>query len=247
MRAENKRCLVTGAARGIGAEISRRLVAEGAHVIGMDLDEGALSALSVPGGRFFGIAGDVSQSADVRAALDFTVGKLGGLDVLVNNAGIGQAKGDLLDTGEDTFDRLFSVNVRSIYLFAKYGVPLLERSAAPCIVNMGSATGLRPRPHLTWYSASKGCVNVMTKALAIELAPRGIRVNGVCPVATETGMLDVLAGGTGQDSLDPLLRTIPLGRLGRPADVASAVLFLVSDESSFLTGVNISVDGGRSI
>jgi len=247
VRAENKRCVVTGAARGIGAEISRRLVTEGAYVAGMDLDEGALSALSLPKDRFFGIAGDVSRSADVRAALDVTMERMGGLDVIVNNAGVGQAKGDLLDTDEDAFDRLFAVNVRSIFLFTKFGVPLLEKSPAPCIVNMGSATGLRPRPHLTWYSASKGCVNVMTKALAIELAPRGIRVNGLCPVATETGMLDVLAGGTSQADLEPLLRTIPLGRLGRPADVAAAVLFLVSDESAFLTGVNIPVDGGRSI
>ncbi len=247
MRAKDKRCLVTGAARGIGAEICNRLVGEGALVIGMDLDWAGLSASPLPGDRFFPVAGDVSRSADVRSALAVTVDRLGGLDVLVNNAGIGQAKGDLLDTDEEAFDRLFSVNVRSIFLFTKYGVPLLERSPAPCIVNMGSATGLRPRPHLTWYSSSKGCVNVMTKALAIELAPRGIRVNGLCPVATETEMLSVLAGGTGEGNLNPLLRTIPLGRLGRPSDVAAALLFLVSDESSFLTGVNIPVDGGRSI
>lgn len=247
MRAHDKRCLVTGAARGIGAEIARRLVAEGARVVGMDLDGEALAALSLPADRFFGITGDVSRSADVRSALDITLDTIGGLDVLVNNAGVGQAKGDLLDMDEDTFDRLFSVNVRSIFLFTKYGVPLLVRSPAPCIVNMGSAIGLRPRPHLTWYSSSKGCVNVMTKALAIELAPRGIRVNGLCPVATETEMLSVLAGGDSRDDLDPLLRSIPLGRLGRPADVASAALFLISDESAFLTGINIPVDGGRSI
>ena len=131
--------------------------------------------------------------------------------------------------------------MRSIFLFTKYGVPLLEKSGAPCIVNIGSAIGLRPRPHLTWYSSSKGCVNVMTKALAIELAPRRIRVNGLCPVATETEMLSVLAGGDGYDDLAPLLRSIPLGRLGRPADVASAALFLISDESAFLTGINIPV------
>lgn len=247
MRAHDKRCLVTGAARGIGAEIARRLVAEGARVVGMDLDGEALAALSLPADRFFGIAGDVSRSADVRSALDFAVDTIGGLDVLVNNAGIGQAKGDLLEMDEDTFDRLFSVNVRSIFLFTKYGVPLLEKSGAPCIVNIGSAIGLRPRPHLTWYSSSKGCVNVMTKALAIELAPRRIRVNGLCPVATETEMLSILAGGDGHDDLEPLLRSIPLGRLGRPADVASAALFLISDESAFLTGINIPVDGGRTI
>ena len=247
MQVHNRRCLVTGAARGIGAEICKRLVGEGALVVGMDLDWTALSAMTLPKDRFFPVAGDVSRSEDVRSALNVVVDRLGGLDVLVNNAGIAQAKGDLLKTDEDTFDRLFSVNVRSIFLFTKYGVPLLEQSPAPCIVNMGSATGLRPRPHLTWYSSSKGCVNVMTKALAIELAPRGIRVNGLCPVATETEMLGVLAGGTGEDDLDPLLRTIPLGRLGRPSDVAAAVLFLISDESAFLTGVNIPVDGGRSI
>lgn len=247
MRAKNQRCLVTGAARGIGAEICSRLVDEGAFVVGMDLGWNVPTALSLPEDRFFRVVGDVSRSADVRSALDVAAEKLGGLDVLVNNAGIGQAKGDLLETDEDTFDRLFSVNVRSIFLFTKYGVPLLEKSQAPCIVNMGSATGLRPRPHLTWYSSSKGCVNVMTKALAIELAPRGIRVNGLCPVATETEMLNVLAGGVGEDDLRPLLQTIPLGRLGQPSDVAAAVLFLISNESAFLTGVNIPVDGGRSI
>lgn len=247
MRVKDKRCLVTGAARGIGAEIARRLVAEGARVVGMDLDGNALATLSLPADRFFGIAGDVSRSPDVRSALDFAVEKLGGLDVLVNNAGIGQAKGDLLETDEDTFDRLIAVNVRSIFLLTKYGVPLLMKSNAPCILNMGSAIGLRPRPHLTWYSSSKGCVNVMTKALAIELAPRGIRVNALCPVATETEMLGVLAGGEGQDDLAPLLRSIPLGRLGRPADVASAAMFLISDESGFLTGINLPVDGGRTI
>ena len=191
MRASNKKCFVTGAACGIGAEIRNRLVGEGALVVGMDLDWTGLSVSRLPEERFFPIAGDVSRSADVKSALDFTAGKLGGLDVLVNNAGVGQAKGDLLDTDEDVFDRLFSVNVRSIFLFTKYGVPLLEKSPPPCIVNMGSATGLRPRPHLTWYSSSKGCVNVMSKALAIELAPRSIRVNGLCPVATETEMLSV--------------------------------------------------------
>jgi 3-oxoacyl-[acyl-carrier protein] reductase len=153
----------------------------------------------------------------------------------------------LLETDEAGFDRLMAVNVRSVYLFVRYGLPLLERSDDPAIVNIGSIIGLRPRPHLTWYSTSKGAVNAMTQALAIELAGRGIRVNGLCPVATETEMLSQLAGGGGSADLEPLLRSIPLGRFAKPSDVASGVCFLASPDAAFLTGVNIPVDGGRAI
>ncbi len=239
--------LVTGAARGIGAAITARLLDEGARVVAMDRDNLPLDCLWPDSPRFRFCTGDVSRGEDVRAVLNLAETSFGGIDALVNNAGIGQRKGDLLETDEAEFDHLMAVNVRSIFLFAKYGVPILEKSTQPSIVNIGSVIGLRPRPQLTWYSTSKGAVNCMTKALAIELAPRRIRVNAVCPVATETEMLQVLAGGATDEDLQPLRASVPLGRFARTQDVASAVLFLASEEASFLTGVNLPVDGGRSI
>lgn len=239
--------IVTGAARGIGAAITTRLLDDGATVVAMDLNDLAADHgwRQLPNFRF--CSGDVTRADDVRAVLQLAQDTYGGIDVIVNNAGIAQKKGDLLETDEAEFDRLMAVNVKSIFLFTKYGVPILEKSAQPAIINVGSAIGLRPRPQLTWYSTSKGAVNCMTKALAIELAPRRIRVNGVCPVATETDMLSELAGGSGEDHLAPLRASVPLGRLARAQDVSSAVAFLASDDASFLTGVNLPVDGGRSI
>lgn len=239
--------LVTGASRGIGAAITTRLLDDGARVVAMDLNDlpAGNTWRNTPKFRF--CTGDVTRADDVRAVLQLGLSAFGGIDVIVNNAGIAQKKGDLLDTDEAEFDRLMAVNVKSIFLFTKYGVPILEKSSQPSIINVGSAIGLRPRPQLTWYSTSKGAVNCMTKALAIELAPRGIRVNGVCPVATETDMLKELAGGGSEDDLAPLRASVPLGRLARAQDVSSAVAFLASEEASFLTGVNLPVDGGRSI
>ncbi|MFC4273649.1 SDR family oxidoreductase [Achromobacter aloeverae] len=243
----NKTFIVTGAARGIGAAITNRLLDDGHRVLAMDIN--ALPPdhpwLRRDALRFE--RGDVTRADDVRSILDCGVRHFGGIDVIVNNAGIAQRKGDLLETDEAEFDRLMAVNVRSIYLFARYGVPILEKSAAPSIINVGSVIGLRPRPKLTWYSTSKGAANVMTKALAVELAPRGIRVNAVCPVATETDMLEALAGGDTEDDIAPLRASVPLGRLAKAADVSSAVAFLASEEAAFLTGVNLPVDGGRSI
>ncbi|MGF6779265.1 SDR family oxidoreductase [Paraburkholderia sp. GAS334] len=236
--------LVTGAARGIGAAITTRLLDEGAKVVAMDRNDLPADSPWPDLSNFHFFQGDVSRADDVRAVLRLAETSFGGIDVIVNNAGIAQPKGDLLDTDEVEFDRLMAVNVKSIFLFAKYGVPILEKSSHPSIVNVGSAIGLRPRPQLTWYSSSKGAVNIMTKALAIELAPRRIRVNAVCPVGTETDMLKTLAGG---EDFQPLLASIPLGRLARAQDVSSAVVFLASDEASFLTGVNLPIDGGRSI
>lgn len=247
MTCANKTFLVTGVARGIGAAITHRLLSDGAKVIAMDIHELPPQYPWRDHPHFCFQQGDVTHADDVKAIYQYGLARFGGIDVVVNNAGIAQKRCDLLETDEAEFDRLMAVNVKSIFLFTRYGVPILERSAAPCIINVGSAIGLRPRPKLTWYSASKGAANSMTQALAVELAPRGIRVNGVCPVATQTDMLATLAGGDKEEDIGPLRASIPLGRLAQATDVASAVAFLASDEASFLTGVNLPVDGGRSI
>lgn len=253
MRLAGKVALVTGAASGFGAGIAACLAREGAKVMVADLDgEGAArqAAAIAAGGKAetAAIAADVSLSADVKAMVEGTVGRFGGLDILVNNAGIPQRMGPMLEVDEAQFDRIFAVNVKSIYLAALHGVPALAARGGGAIVNMASSAALRPRPGLTWYNASKGAVVTMTKSMAVELAPQRIRVNALCPVAGRTPMLKEFMGGEETDEIrEKFLAGIPLGRFSTPEDLGMATVYLASDEAAFVTGLAMEVDGGRCI
>ena len=194
-RLAGKVALVTGAGSGFGAEIARRFAVEGAQVALLDLRLDAAQAVADEiGAQALAIEGNVAQPEDVSNAVEAVMKRFGRLDVLVNNAGITHINQPLLDTSEEMFDRVFDVNVKSIFLFVKATVPLMRANGGGVILNVGSTAGLRPRPGLTWYNASKGAVNLMSKSLAVELASDGIRVNALCPVAGNTPLLAYLMG-----------------------------------------------------
>jgi 3-oxoacyl-[acyl-carrier protein] reductase len=193
------------------------------------------------------IAADVSKAADVNRAVEATIQAFGGLDVLVNNAGISHRNRPMLEVEEDEFDRVFAVNVKSIYLFARAAIPQMRSQGRGVIVNVGSTAGLRPRPGLTWYNGTKGAVHSITKSMAIELAPDRIRVCALAPVAGDTPLLATFMGEDTPEKRAAFRNTIPLGRLSRPDDIANAALFLASDEADLVTGVVLEVDGGRCI
>lgn len=250
-RLEGKVAIVTGAGAGFGAAISRGYAAEGAAVILNDLPasdgEAVAKSIAEAGGRARFVAGDVSKSDDVAGLVAAAQADFGGLDIFVSNAGVPQPGDRLEDTDEATFDRLFSVNVKSIYWAAKHAVPVFKAKKGGCFINTASTAGLRPRPRGAWYAASKGAVITLTKAMAVELAPHGIRVNAVLPVAAETKlMIDSMGGELTEQIRDTMIGSIPLGRFATPADIASAAVFLATDEAAFLTGVNLPVDGGRT-
>ena len=190
---------------------------------------------------------DVSQRADVNAAVKATVEAFGGIDILVNNAGMSHVRRPMLEVGEAEFDRLMAVNVKSIFLFAHAVVPLMRKKKSGVIINIGSTAGIRPRPGLTWYNASKGAVNLVSKSMAAELAPDGIRVCAIAPVMAETPLLPTFMGGDSPELRAQFKATVPLGRFATIDDVANATLFLASDEASFLTGNVLEVDGGRCV
>ena len=187
---------------------------------------------------------DVSDRDDVRAMIGTAVERYGRLDVMVNNAGVTHINRPMLEVGEEEFDRIFDVNVKAIYLAAMEVVPLMREQGGGCIVNTASTAGLRPRPGLTWYNASKGAVITMTKSMAAELGPDNIRVNALCPVAGDTPLLPSFLGANTREAF---VATVPLGRLSTSEDVAKAALWLASDEASFITGVALEVDGGRCV
>ncbi|MEN3384634.1 MAG: 3-oxoacyl-[acyl-carrier protein] reductase [Hyphomicrobiales bacterium] len=247
MRLQNKIALVTGAGSGFGEGIARTFAREGAKVVIADINEKAARDVAAAIGRdAVALRTDVSQRADVdaavQAALDF-----GGLDILINNAGINFSRAPLTDMTEEQFDRIFAVNVKSIYLFAQAVVPHFRRQGGGVIINIGSTAGLRPRPGLTWYNTSKGAVNLASKSMAVELAPDKIRVCAIAPTIGETGLLASFMGGDSDELRTKFRAGVPLGRLSTPQDVANAALFLASDEADFLTGVVLEVDGGKSV
>jgi len=239
VRLQDKVAIVTGGGAGFGEGIARRFAAEGAKVLVADIDDQAGRAVA----RAIGEAGG---AADYVHA-DVSLARFGGLDILVNNAGMPQWNGPMLEVDEATFDRIFAVNVKSIYLAAIHAVPALERRGGGAIINTASTAGIRPRPGLTWYNGSKGAVIALTKSMAIELAPKRIRVNALCPVAGDTAMLADFMGGDTPENRARFVASIPLGRLSRPEDVANAALYLASAEAAFITGVALEVDGGRCI
>ncbi len=244
-----KVALVTGAAGGFGEGIARLFVAEGARVLIADLD--AVKARRVadelgPSARAVGC--DVSKAEDVNAAVAACVAAFGPPDIVVNNAGTTHRNQPMLDVDEATFDRVFNVNVKSIFYMTHAVVPLMRQRRQGSIINVGSTAGMRPRPGLTWYNASKGAVNLLSKSMAAELGPDNIRVNAICPVMGATGLIEQFLGAPDTpESRAKVIAGIPLGRLSTPDDVAQAALYLASDASCFITGVELPVDGGRTI
>lgn len=249
MRLKDKVAIVTGAASGFGAEIARSYAREGANVVIADLNEtGALAVAQEIGSAALAVRCDVTQRGDIDAVIDATVQNFGGVDIVVNNAGYTHRNQPLLDVDEATFDRVFAVNVKAIYHMTMAVVPLMRQRQGGCIINIGSTAGIRPRPGLTWYNASKGAANLLSKSMAVELAPDRIRVNVICPVMGETAMLaDFMGVPDTPENRARFIATIPLGRLSVPQDVARAAVFLASEEADFITGIEFPVDGGRTV
>ena len=248
MRLEGKAAIVTGGASGFGEAIARLFAHEGAKVVIADIDgDGAARIAADIGADARPVTADVTSRSDVTAMVEVAQSAFGRLDILVNNAGYTHKNGDMLGVDEVTFDRIFAVNVKAIYLAALAAVPVMAGQGGGVIVNTASTAGLRPRPGLTWYNGSKGAVITLTKSMAVELAAKNIRVNCLCPVAGETGMLADFLGEDTSEKRAQFIATIPLGRLSQPADIANAALFLTSDEAELITGVALEVDGGRCV
>jgi 3-oxoacyl-[acyl-carrier protein] reductase len=248
MRLDNKVALVTGGGSGFGKAIAETFAREGARIAIADINAQAARAVAAAiSNSAVAVRCDVSQCADVDAAVKATVDAFGGIDILINNAGMTHVRRPMLEVEEAEFDRLMAVNVKSIFLFAHAVVPLMRKKKSGVIINIGSTAGIRPRPGLTWYNASKGAVNLLSKSMAAELAPDGIRVCAVAPVMAETPLLPNFMGGDSPELRAQFKATVPLGRFATVADVANATLFLASDEASFLTGNVMEVDGGRCV
>ncbi|MEY3474368.1 MAG: hypothetical protein RL087_826 [Pseudomonadota bacterium] len=250
MRLAGKSAIVTGAASGFGAAIAERFAAEGAQVVVADLNEAQGQAVAARiGGRF--VRCDVSRGEDVHALVSAAVTSHGRLDIVVNNAGVTHVNKPHLDVTEDEFDRLYRVNVKSLFHMNRAAVPAMRVNpggSSGVFINVASTTGVRPGPGLCWYSGSKGAVITTSKGLALELARENIRVCVVNPMIGETAMLEQFMGMPDTpENRQRFLARIPLGRFTKPADVAGAAVYLASDDAGFLTGVCLDVDGGRNI
>ncbi|TPG51551.1 glucose 1-dehydrogenase [Roseomonas nepalensis] len=245
MRLQGKVALVTGAASGFGEGIAREYAAQGAKVAVADLNlEGARRVAAEIGGQAFG--GDVARAADIEAMVQGAAEAFGGIDVVVNNAGWTYRNGTSIEVSEEEFDRVFAINVKSVFLMARAAHPVLAARGGGSFITISSTAGLRPRPGLTWYNGTKGAVNVFTQSLAQEWAGQNIRVNAVCPVLGATGLTSAFMGVEDTpENRKRFLATIPIGRLSTPADIANACVWLAEDASSFITGVLLPVDGGR--
>lgn len=248
MRLKGKTALVTGAAQGFGLGIAETFVREGARVAVLDINaDRAREAARAIGRKAFAVACDVAKGKSVDRAVARVLARFGRLDIVVNNAGISHRNQPMLDVSEEEFDRVFAVNVKSIFLMARAVVPHFREHGGGVILNIGSTAGLRPRPGLTWYNGSKGAANLLSKSMAVELAPERIRVNAIAPVAGETPLLATFMGEDTPARRAQFTATIPWGRLSTPQDIANAALFLCSDEAEMITGSVLAVDGGRCI
>lgn len=246
MRLAGRTAIVTGGGSGFGAGIVRAFAAEGARVMVADLNRAAAEAVAAEVGGL-AQAVDVSDDASVAAMAAAAFSAFGTLDILVNNAGITHLPQPMEDVTEAEFDRVLAVNAKSVFLTARHIVPRMKAARAGAILNVASTAGLSPRPRLSWYNASKGWMITATKSMAVELAPAGVRVNAICPVAGETPLLKSFMGEDTPEMRAKFLATIPLGRFSTPADMGAAAVFLCSPEASMITGVALEVDGGRCI
>ena len=248
MRLEGKTAIVTGGASGFGAGIAQKFLAEGARVMIADINHDAAQDMATQlGPNAIAQQVDVGDQASVRAMADAAYSEYGQLDILINNAGVTHLPTPLEDVTEEDFDRVFNVNMKSVYLTARAFVPQMKARGAGAILNVASTAGLSPRPNLNWYNASKGWMITATKTMAVELAPSGVRVNAICPVAGETPLLKSFMGEDTPEIRAKFLSTIPLGRFSTTEDMANAACFLCSDEASMITGTALEVDGGRCI
>jgi 3-oxoacyl-[acyl-carrier protein] reductase len=246
MRLQDKVAVVTGGASGFGAGIVRKFAEEGARVVVADLNVNGAHEIAAEV-KGLGIQVDVADGASVAAMVDAMLGAYGRLDILVNNAGTTHYPAPLEEVTEQDFDKVFAVNCKSVFLTAQNIVPVMKKQGKGVILNVASTAGVSPRPRLNWYNASKGWMNTATKAMAVELAPQGIRVNAINPVAGETPLLKVFMGEDTPEIRANFLSTIPIGRFSTPSDMGNAACFLCSDEASMVTGVCMEVDGGRCI
>jgi 3-oxoacyl-[acyl-carrier protein] reductase len=253
MRLKDKVAIVTGGASGIGAASALAMAREGARVLVVDLDEGAakgvVERIEKAGGQAGAARADVSRAADNQGVVEQAVARWGRLDVFFANAGVPQWKTDLEDVDEKVFDQIFAVNVKGVWLGAKYALPVMKRQRRGVFLVTASTSAIRPRPGGQTYASSKGAVITLTKALALEVAPHGVRVVAIAPVATHTPMLPTFMNKKAVDAegLKQYEATVPLGRLNQPEDLAATAVFLASDDAAMITGTCVEVDGGRCI
>lgn len=246
MRLDGKTAIVTGGASGFGRGIAETFAAQGARVLVVDINgDGAAEVAAAIDGAHARV--DVSADADWAALVARAMDEWGRIDALVNNAGVTHLPMPMEEVSEEEFDRVLRINVKSVYLSARHVVPVMKAAGSGAILNVASTAGLSPRPRLNWYNASKGWMITATKAMAIELAPSGVRVNAIAPVAGETPLLASFMGEDTPETRARFLSTIPLGRFSTPQDMGNAAAFLCSDAASMITGVALEVDGGRCI
>lgn len=248
MRLQGKTAIITGGASGFGAGMVLKFIAEGARVMIADINgEAAADMASDLGDQVIAQTTDVANTASVQAMADAALTQFGHVDILINNAGVTHLPTPLDEVSEDDFDRVFNINMKSVFLTARALVPHMKQRESGVILNIASTAGVSPRPNLNWYNASKGWLITATKTMAVELAPKGIRVNALNPVAGETPLLKSFLGEDTPEMRAKFISTIPLGRFSTPEDMGNAACFLCSDEASMITGVAMEVDGGRCI
>lgn len=246
MRLENKTAIVTGGASGFGAGIVRKFLAEGAKVMVADINGAGAQDFADQHGAV-SCQVDVSDNDSVQNMCASAIDQFGTVDILVNNAGITHMPSPLEDVSEDDFDKVFAVNAKSVFLTARHLVPHMKKNGSGNILNIASSAGLSPRPRLNWYNASKGWMITASKTMAVELAPFGIRVNALCPVAGETPLLKSFMGGDTPEIRAKFLASIPLGRFSTPEDMGNSAAYLCSDEANMVTGIAMEIDGGRCV
>jgi 3-oxoacyl-[acyl-carrier protein] reductase len=251
MRLQGKIALVTGAGSGFGEGIATRFALEGARIlvndVARDAGERVAAAIRKAGGDAHFAYGDVSSGPDVQGLLSAAKAHFGGLDIVVNNAGVSHRNQALLEVSEADFDRVYAINVKSLFWTAQHMVPHFRERGGGVFINIASTAGVRPRPGLVWYNGSKGAMITISKAMAVELAPDRIRVNVINPVAGETPLLATFMGEDTPARRAQFIASIPLGRFSQPRDIANAALYLASDEADFITGACLEVDGGRCV
>lgn len=251
MRLDGKIAIVTGGGSGFGEGIAKRFAEEGCKVVVNDINvaggERVAKEIVSAGGKAAFVKGDVSKNADWAAMLKFTLDTFGALDIVINNAGTTHRNKPVIDVSEEEFDRVYAVNVKSLYHSARNIVPYFRKRGGGVFVTIASTAGVRPRPGLVWYNGSKGAAIVASRAMAVELAPDKIRVNVVNPVAGDTPLLAEFMGADTPEIRAKFVGSIPLGRFSQPRDIANACLYLASDEADFITGACIEVDGGRCV